>query len=481
VRSSAGVAASAAALLVLGTGAASADAGSGLLRIVQDDALLVHGAPAPRAAALDELARLGVDVIRVNLPWRELAPRRRPRAEDAGATPAAWAPYDALVLDAHARGLRVLMTPTTPAPDWAASALDRRRRGVVRPDPAAFAAWVAAAGARYGGAAGAPARVDLWGLVNEPNSPNQLAPQRDRLALRSPAAYRRLLRAGLTALARTGHPAREIVAGDLLAVGGADPIAAAPQAPLSFLRELLCLDRRDRPLARSPDPAHPGCAGRVPPLAVRGVSVHPYYAPGLGPAARPRRADQVTPGTLGRLRKVLLAARRAGRLVGPAQVWDTEGGVQTDPPDPLAGTSPARQARFVNEAEWLADRTPGVRSFAQYPWRDEPALPSFQSGLRFADGRAKPALAAYALPLVARRVTPRRARLWTRLPSGAGAAAVLVDGARRAKIVRPSGATTYATATIAVPRATVRLRLAAGGRRSRGVVLRRADGAPVER
>ena len=40
-----------------------------------------------------------------------------------------------------------------------------------------------------------------------------------------------------------------------------------------------------------------------------------------------------------------------------------------------------------------------MRAVAQYKLSDEPVLSSFQSGLRFFDGRAKPAYDAYRLPI----------------------------------------------------------------------------------
>ncbi|HEX2087608.1 MAG TPA: hypothetical protein VHF89_18130, partial [Solirubrobacteraceae bacterium] len=82
-----------------------------------------------------------------------------------------------------------------------------------------------------------------------------------------------------------------------------------------------------------------------------------------------------------------------------AGVHLTEGGWQTSPPDRLLGVPPAVQARWLNETEWIVRRHPRVRSVAQYLLYDEVAASRFQSGLRFADGRAKPALAAWRLPL----------------------------------------------------------------------------------
>ena len=47
----------------------------------------------------------------------------------------------------------------------------------------------------------------------------------------------------------------------------------------------------------------------------------------------------------------------------------------------------------------MASRNPRVRSVAQYKLLDERTLSSFQSGLRFVDGRPKPSYAAYRLPI----------------------------------------------------------------------------------
>jgi hypothetical protein len=47
----------------------------------------------------------------------------------------------------------------------------------------------------------------------------------------------------------------------------------------------------------------------------------------------------------------------------------------------------------------MAYRDPRVRAVAQYKLVDEAPLSSFQSGLRFVGGRAKPAYGAYRLPI----------------------------------------------------------------------------------
>jgi hypothetical protein len=68
----------------------------------------------------------------------------------------------------------------------------------------------------------------------------------------------------------------------------------------------------------------------------------------------------------------------------------------------------ARQAGYINQSDWMAYRDRRVRAVAQYKLVDEPMLSSFQSGLRFVDGRPKPAYAAYRLPIwVSGRSRPR--------------------------------------------------------------------------
>ena len=59
----------------------------------------------------------------------------------------------------------------------------------------------------------------------------------------------------------------------------------------------------------------------------------------------------------------------------------------------------ALQPGYINQSDWMAYRDRRVRAVAQYKLVDEASLSSFQSGLRFVDGRAKPAYDAYRLPI----------------------------------------------------------------------------------
>jgi hypothetical protein len=97
-------------------------------------------------------------------------------------------------------------------------------------------------------------------------------------------------------------------------------------------------------------------------------------------------------------------------------VWLTEYGYQTNPPDPLFGVSPSRQALLIGEAALRAYELPRVDMLIHFLYRDEPAIGAWQSGLVARDGRPKPALDAFARPLaqVSRRV------LWGQVRPGSG-------------------------------------------------------------
>src|SRR5437764_952672 len=64
--------------------AGSAQANSSQESIFQDDLLLVGSGSSVRASALDELQSLGVDTIRVFVPWSQLAPDATSTVRPAG-------------------------------------------------------------------------------------------------------------------------------------------------------------------------------------------------------------------------------------------------------------------------------------------------------------------------------------------------------------------------------------------------------------
>src|SRR3954471_19571801 len=178
-------------------------------------------------------------------------------------------------------------------------------------------------------------RIDLWSIYNEPNHPLFLSPQRHKGVLTSPSLYRALYRAGWKSLARTGHRRDTILIGEVLPIGSNQNRETSTTSPLAFARELFCLNGS----ARRP----PGCKGRFAPLNASGWALHAYYRK-TGPFSRPPGRDDLTPSSVGRLRRLLAKAAHKHRLAGKTVLWDTENGSQTRPPDPK-GASLSRQAR----------------------------------------------------------------------------------------------------------------------------------------
>jgi hypothetical protein len=277
-------------------------------------------------------------------------------------------------------------------------------------------------------------KVDLWSIYNEPNHPLFLSPQRRHGVLTSPSLYRGLYRAGWRALARTGHRRDTILIGETMPIGTNQNRETSATSPLTFARELFCLNGKGR--------RHPGCSKRVPKLHATGWALHPYYRK-TGPFSKPPGRDDFTPVTVGKLRRLLKRAARRGRVDRGLELWDTEDGSQTRPPDPK-GASLGSQARFINEAEYVMWRTPFIRSFSQYLMVDEQPVWAFQSGLQSQDGKPKPSLAAYRLAIFVKK-SRRGAVVWGHIPPGGDGNVTIHPSRGRDVVVHVRGGEGYFT------------------------------------
>jgi hypothetical protein len=274
-------------------------------------------------------------------------------------------------------------------------------------------------------------RVDRWSIWNEPNMPGWLTPQShedDKRLAASPHVYRGLADAMYSGLQETGHGSDMILLAETAPRGAMERAITQSLPPLLFIRELYCLDRRFRHFtgdaaARRDCPAGgDGFAAAHPVLFnATGFAHHPYAfeAP---PGATDPTKDHVVIGDLGRLPRTLdrtLARHGSSRQY---RIWLTEYGYQTDPPDPYVGWPWKTHTRYLAQAEWLAYRQPRVRSMAQFllyddaPLRDySPDDPrhwgTFQTGLRTADGRRKPAYSGYQRTIYVPGRVNRGARL----------------------------------------------------------------------
>jgi hypothetical protein len=341
--------------------------------------------PAIRPAALQEMETLGVHSLRVILTWSAVAPEpssaTRPNFEPTDPAAYDWGEYDPLMQAAKDRNWPVLLTISGPVPKWATK---DKLDNLTRPQANAFAAFVTAVGRKYGD------QVDTWAIWNEPNQPQFLRPQfgNGGKAI-SPSIYRGLFKAGLRGLTKAGQGTERILIGETSPRGTGRVVA-----PLAFLRGALCLN--------SSYQKRKSCGG----LNASGYAHHAYTTR-QGPFFKPANPDDVTIGVLSRLTKALDRARAAGALTKRLPIYLTEFGIQSTP-DTQSGVSLAKQVEYRAIAERIAYNNPRVNAFSQYLLRDsDPTGPKqyggFESGLRFADGRPKPSLPAFRLPLAVER------------------------------------------------------------------------------
>ena len=378
------------------------------LSVFEDHDSLVREGKAKRARTLDDLRKLGVDTLRVGIKWNEVAPRR--------ASYTGWSDYDDLFRRADDMGFRVIAYLAPEAPRWATAARERVTTENVntRPDPQAFGDFAEAAARRYG------KQVEWFSIWNEPNHVLFLKPQRE-----APRIYRELVAAAVPRI-REQAPDAEILVGETAPVGK----PGTTIGPAEFMRRWLCLDENfERALVDRT------CASFTR-LDVDGFAHHPY-----GPTQRvPAKKDIVSLLVIRRLGRYLDRAARAGRMPLSLPIYNTEFGLQSNPPDPTVSTTLARQAALINEKEELSYRYPRLRSYSQYLMYDDPpregategeVWSGFQTGLRFTDGRDKPAFDAFRLPIVVRTRGRGRVLVWGRVRPGEGKRRVRLEARRR--------------------------------------------------
>jgi hypothetical protein len=474
----------------------------GLETIMQDDGLLLYRPPAEVQAAAARMKELGADRVRITASWSSLtrAPESdvKPEGFDA-ADPAAyeqtrWAALDTAIRAIHAVGLDALVDIGFWAPHWAtndppgprartdidpqayadfATAIALRYSGAFTPPPPApqapppaptedasligdlikplvpfplpipplplpIPAPKAAARAAQAGAAAGPSeplpKVDRFIIWNEPNHQSLLLPQwnTDGKTPASPAVYRAMVRAGYEAVKEVRKSATVLI-GNTSSTGGTR--GTGPVAPLEFLRDLACVDAKLKPRTT-------GDCANFTQLPGDGWSHHPYSQ-----NERPSRVskpkterDDLRLADLPRLADTLDALVSMGRLA-PANrnIYLTEFGYETKGIPGRPRVDERQQARWLTWAEYLADRVPAVRSFAQFLLRDQPPAPErvsqsagrpygeYSTGLLNIDGSEKIAAKSFLAGLFAQLRPKGRVLLYGRLRLGAGPKVVVLQ------------------------------------------------------
>ena len=353
----------AAVLLVLGVKASGAQASRWIQYGLQDDAWLAAG-PGPNTlpARIALLEKLGVGIVRYNLPWDEIAAERPLTPADPNDPAYQWG-YSDPVLDAlHDAGIAALVT-INGTPSWANGG---RASAYMPTSSTAIGGFATAAALHY-------PWVKKWTIWNEPNQLRWLRPG-------SPSLYvTRLLNPAYAAL-------HSVIPGVQVATGGLSPIA--------WLSGLHAAHARFDAYSHNPYP------------------LSPQENPFTGAC---KYCSTVTMASMPRLIAKLDA------YFGKKPIWLTEYGYQTRPPDAYLGVSWALQALYVSEAALRAYELPQVTVLIQYLYRDEPDLGAWQSGFQTVDGKIKPAFAAFRLPL-AEIPGPAAATttLWGQIRTGSG-------------------------------------------------------------
>jgi hypothetical protein len=403
---------------------------SGPISIFEAEAQL-RGTPAQTAQNVDVLRQLGVDVIRLYMPWNQLAPnpnsRKRPNfdaADPASYSAGTWAIYDTIIRDATAKGIGIDLTVGAHVPLWATGTNAPPGGPHLQWEPSAseYGQFMRAVGKRYSGSYKPPGsstplpRVKFWAIWNEPNYGVDLAPQAiDNSTVEvAPRLYRGLVDAAWSALHATGHGHDTFLIGETAPRGlttGNNPGNFSGMVPLRFIRALYCVGSNLTPL-EGQAAAVRGCpttesaskrfAAQNPGLFhATGFADHPYpqgqIAPNVKTTAEPDYADLAS---LDNLEHTLDTVQKAYGSKTKFPIYSTEFGLQTNPPEKIGRAIDSKTAAYyLNWSEYISWRNPRVFSYDQYLLTDPPGG-NFATGLQYANGQPKPQLYdAYRLPL----------------------------------------------------------------------------------
>jgi hypothetical protein len=348
----------------------SSSAASGALYGVQDDAWLAHG-PGRLESRLDELDRLGADVVRFTVRWDQIATERPVFARDADDPAYDWRPADAVLRGLRRHGIQPLVT-LYGTPRWANGG---RNPNWAPTSGSAFGDFARAAASRY-------SWVKLWAIWNEPNRAQWLQPT-------SATTYVRKLLNPAYAQIHAAIPSARVGGGMTAPRAGSSGIS-----PVSWIRAMGTLRARLDAYAHHPYPGRP--------------QVETPWAPAC------RSCTTIAMADLERL--VSLVHKNIGRK----RIWLTEFGYQTNPPDTFLGVSPTKQAEYVASAARRVELAPFVDVLIFFLVRDDAAAEGWQSGFTTVSGVKKPAHTAFRLPLVRTSRSGPLVGLWGQIRPGTG-------------------------------------------------------------
>ena len=234
-----------------------------------------------------------------------------------------------------------------------------------------FKNFCRALAARYSGRYAGYPFVRFFGIWNESNLGNFLAPQFNaKGTIVSPANYAKLAAAGYAGL-KAGNGKALVAVGETSSHGRDKPKRGTTDtvAPATFMKGVAKANKK---------------------LKFDAWAHHPYpYPVSLAPTQKVRYPN-VMLSTMPQFEKDLDQA--FGRQNIP--VWITEYGHETKPGEPQ-GVTEAQQAQYLPQAISIAKKDPRVAMFVWFTFRDSPGNP-WQSGLYRPTGAAKPAQPKWA-------------------------------------------------------------------------------------
>ena len=402
------VAACAGALMILALGPPDARA-HGLITGFGDGAVFASPKASVRATWLDRAVNENAKIVDIGVSWADVAGSRPPIDPANPADPEYhFGSLDGAVRDARARGLNVLLSVAR-APDWAEGrhrpSTRRAAPGTWKPSAKDLGRFAQAIAKRYSGHFLDLPRVRYFQAWTEPNLDSHLTPQWSHKKPKSPKIYRPMLNAFYKGVKKAQAGAKVVTAGT--APYGDTP-GGPRMRPLTFLRNLFCLKHN---LERKCD--------KKPHLDV--LAHNPITTSG-GPHKKAINRNDIAIPDFHRVRKVLHAAERRHQVRprGRHQLWATEFWWNTDPPN-RKGVSPAKQARWIEEAFYLLWKQ-GARVAVNFQIRDGAYNPkdpfgSPNTGVFFRDGKPKPSARGFRFPFVTHRRSHKKIVIWGKAPS----------------------------------------------------------------
>ena len=318
---------------------------------------------------MDELNKAVAEhatIIRTLVTWANVAPTKPANANDPFDPAYKLDDVDELVRNAQARGIEVLIT-IWGTPKWANG---DKTPNYPPTDANTFKQFAHALAARYSGRYAGYPFVRFYGIWNESNLGQFLAPQFNSAgAIVSAAAYAKLAAAAYSGI-KSGNPKALVAIGETSSHG------------------------RDKPLGGTSDTVSPGMFAQLvakanPRLKFDAWAHHPYPFPVSQKPSQKVKWPNVSLSSLPRFETSIDSWFHRTNI----PIWITEYGHETKPGEPF-GVTEAQQAAYVPQAIALARKDTHVQMFIWFVFRDSQGS-TWQSGLYRENGAPKPALARW--------------------------------------------------------------------------------------